>query len=59
MVLIKENVFESPITGKAVHLWKDSKGRYWLASSKWSLFKTRVEKEDVFPVRFEGEADAE
>lgn len=61
MELVEENVFAfiNRVINKPVHLWKDSKGKYWLAASKWSLFRVRVNREEMSPVRFSNEADAD
>ena len=40
MELIRENCFHDGIAGRAVHLYRDSKERVWMAYSRWGW--TRV-----------------
>lgn len=35
--------FTDIVSGKAVHYWRDSFGRKWMANGSWSLFRVEVE----------------
>lgn len=37
-----EECFQDSVTKKMVNVYKDNKGRYWLATSAWAWFRVRT-----------------
>jgi hypothetical protein len=40
--------FMDTVTWEPVYLWKDKRGRYWLATSAWAFFRVEVENPRFF-----------
>lgn len=41
---VQSNLFYDVVSGRAVHLYKDKFGRYWMASNRWGFFRVAANK---------------
>lgn len=47
MTLVLPRYFTDSVAGKPVNIYRDTYGRYWMAFTRWSLFRVFVENGEM------------